>query len=407
MTALTGALRPADGANAIEFLDPAEPFALKPVIADILRTSYCIPGSVFLVEGLDPSIAAGKGEYRVVRLLLGDGDLCIQALLDGGLHGLVDDGQVYVGCYIQTGQFEVRWADVSGSCIEDVENDGAGNLVEGQKKRSAASQKTVYLIVRSLATVGWDNAYLDMLSHSPAQPDATKGSPDGCGSSMRVVSGSLHQGRDTLFPRPDAPSQRPEQLLNSTEVEIHSELPLQERLSDEDDHSKDAARQRPPSREIGRPKSAGAISTVRVRRGDHLPWASDDPTKQVRLTPLCSIPNLPYKQNWMVNILAVVASLSDVESTYLAPYYQRTARLADPSTGKQVLLTVLLDPDDFTPKVGSVVLLLGVKNHTFDGGSLRKYPSDRTKNGGPWWFEEPWELDWCDVTGMKAWWESR
>jgi hypothetical protein len=72
-----------------------------------------------------------------------------------------------------------------------------------------------------------------------------------------------------------------------------------------------------------------------------------------------------------------------------------------------VLLTVFLDPDDFSPAVGSVVLLLGVKNHRFDGGSLKKYASDRPRSGGRWWFEEPKELGWCDVAGMREWWDKR
>jgi hypothetical protein len=78
------------------------------------------------------------------------------------------------------------------------------------------------------------------------------------------------------------------------------------------------------------------------------------------------------------------------------------ARITDPSTAKQVHLTVFLDPDQFNPKVGSAVLLTGVKNHRFDGGSLKKYASDKAL--GKWWFEDPWELAWCDVRGIKDWW---
>lgn len=101
--------------------------------------------------------------------------------------------------------------------------------------------------------------------------------------------------------------------------------------------------------------------------------------------------------------MAIVVQLSPVEISELPPYRQRTARLADPSTAKQVHLTVFLDPEEFSPEVGNAVLLTGVKNHVFDGGSLRKYASDG-KDGRRWWFEEPWELGWCDVKGIKEWW---
>ncbi|KAF5654025.1 hypothetical protein FCIRC_13994, partial [Fusarium circinatum] len=114
------------------------------------------------------------------------------------------------------------------------------------------------------------------------------------------------------------------------------------------------------------------------------------------------IPHLPYAQNWSCNVLAIISYLSDIEPSSLPPYRQRSARLADPSTSKQVNLTVFLDPEAFTPRVGSAVLLVGVKNHRFDGGSLKKYESDR--KDGRWWFENPIEMDWCDVEGINDWW---
>ena len=78
-------------------------------------------------------------------------------------------------------------------------------------------------------------------------------------------------------------------------------------------------------------------------------------------------------------------------------------------------MTVFLDPEEFNPSVGSAVLLVGVKNHRFDGGSLKKYASDgvagRGKGKGKarevaterWWFEDPWEMQWCDVGGIRNW----
>jgi hypothetical protein len=140
---------------------------------------------------------------------------------------------------------------------------------------------------------------------------------------------------------------------------------------------------------------------------EQLPWSSLDPTKPLKLTPLRAIPNLPYKQNWLTNVLAVIASVSNVQPSTIPPFSQRMARLAHPSTSKQVHLTVFLDAPEFTPQVGSVVLLLGVKNHRFDGGSLKKYASDKPKNGGRWWFDDPVQFTWCDVEGLKTWWRQR
>lgn len=127
-----------------------------------------------------------------------------------------------------------------------------------------------------------------------------------------------------------------------------------------------------------------------------------DPQTPLKLTTLRSIPRLPYTQNWSCNVLAIVASLSPVELSHLSPFRQRTARITDPSTAKRVRLTVFLDPDAFAQCVGSAVLLTGVKNHRFDGGSLKKYASDAA--APRWWFEDPWHLAWCDVTAIKRWW---
>lgn len=162
------------------------------------------------------------------------------------------------------------------------------------------------------------------------------------------------------------------------------------------------------------------------QRGSSLPWRTmrADPRMAVRLTPLRAVPNLPYSQNWTVNVLAVVASLSEVEPARLAGYrWQRVARLADPTTSKLVHLTVFLDPEQFRPAVGSVVLLTGVKNHRFDGGSLKKYADGRgrrgggststgdnqsqSKDGSAWWLENPVDLDWCDVAALWEWWAGR
>lgn len=139
------------------------------------------------------------------------------------------------------------------------------------------------------------------------------------------------------------------------------------------------------------------------------PWMANDPTQPLKLTPLQKIPRLPYKQNWMVNVLCVFVSLSEVEACPIPPYVQRTARIADASTRKRVHLTVFLEPEHFTPRVGSVVLLVGVKNHRFDGGSLKKYMSDRPERGMSWWVQEPGKLGWCEgeVRRLEEWWRGK
>lgn len=395
--------------NAIVPLDPAQPLAPKPLIADILRTRYCVPGSVFLVEGVDSSIAVGR-KHRAVRLLLGDGDLCLQALLSGEMHGFVDDGQVYPGCYVKVDRFEVRWVDVAGH-EEDDEDCGAGDRTS-KRKRKRDQGKMVYLLVEDLVTVGWNNAYLRILKKQRQETDldrveAISGADQGAAKDM-----DEHIRRDgTDGIRSVSPTDRaqtpPPPKVPAGAGDVDSERTLDPRFEALDlKPVPDQRASEPPAGDEEHPPKRQTNTAARAQGGT-LPWTSDDATKPLKLTALRSIPTLPYKQNWTVNVLAIVASLSEVEPSHLPPYHQRTARLADPSTSKQVLLTVFLDPDDFNPKVGSVVLLLGVKNHRFDGGSLKKYSSDRPKRGRRWWFEEPSELGWCDVAGLRAWWDGK
>lgn len=297
-----------------------DPFEFAPVIRDIIRTRFCVPGSVFLIEGLDCVAVSRSGRWQAVRLLLGDGVLCIQALLPGNMHRFVEMGDISVGSYIRCESLYAKWQESDRGAM-------------------------VYLVIEDIVAVGWNDSYRAIQPPTgppPIQPfpevfDATQDSD---------AAEEAFEAFETLaYPKkakPDIPKAQP----------------------------------------------------IALARDWH------DPQTPLKLTTLRSIPHLPYAQNWSCNILAIVASLSPVEASNLPPHRQRTARLTDPSTSKQVHLTVFLDPEGFSPEVGSAVLLVGVKNHRFDGGSLKKYASDR----GPWWFQNPTDLGWCDVAGIKTWW---
>lgn len=357
--------------------DSSRPFTPRLLIADLLRTRYCPPSSVLLVESVEAHVPVSK-RYRTIRLLLGDGELCVQALLRPEMHRFVDSGQVFVGCYVQLSRFEIRW-------IQTGAGDGSG-----------VAEEMIFLLVRDMALVGWNTAYMQMAGTTGQEP---QNKPAGLKLEMRSGKGKTVVWKDQQ--PADAPGQQG-----------HPSAPVGKGMSVNEDmrtEAKDVAGDEIDEHLKGTeaPQDRTTASHSSYTVSDNLPWISDDLSKPLKLTPLKSIPNLPYKQNWVVNILAVVASLSEVEPATLPPYKQRTARLADPSTSKQVHLTVFLDPDNFAPEVGSVVLLLGVKNHRFDGGSLKKYGNEKLKDGSRWWFENPHDIEWCDVGGLRKWWEER
>ncbi|KUI67545.1 hypothetical protein VM1G_03617 [Cytospora mali] len=368
--------------SAIVAADLSQPFTPRPLLSEVLRTRYCIPGSVLLVENTDANIPISK-RYRTVRLLLGDGELCVQALLRTEMHRFVDSGQVFAGCYVRLNRYEIE----SVQLRPDQQGDDDG---------SEGPAEMIFLVVQDMATVGWNTAYMEMAG-TTGQEQAII--------TERTETQDFREA-EVAVARADAV---PTALPNT---EFRALTPEKEHVDEVDEDDDFEVMEISEKRAKDRRREAELLqqpSSSHLARISQHPWIPSSLSKPLRLTPLKSIPNLPYKQNWAVNILAVVASLSDVEPALLPTYVgkQRTARLADPTTSKQVLLTVFLDPDEFAPEVGSVVLLLGVKNHRFDGGSLKKYGNEKPKDGVRWWFESPTDIAWCDVEGLRNWWEGQ
>lgn len=348
-----------------------EPFTLVPIVSDILRTRYCVPGSIFLVEGTEAAPVSKSGRWQALQLLLGDGELCIQALLNGPLHRFVETSEISVGCYVRVDKFDINVTEVSK---------------DGQE------ESVVYLTVEDLITVGWNDPYKLMWEAERGEALEELDAEDDLDFEAMELeyTGKEVDKVQIASSKPDA------EALEAEEEEDEAAF--------EDAFDKFEALTFPPkTKRADKDKPAKSSTSQLVA----LPKDWHDQHTPLRLTTLRSIPRLPYAQNWSCNILAIVASLSPIESSYLPPYRQRIARLADPSTDKHVHLTVFFEPENFEPKIGSAVLLVGVKNHRFDGGSLKKYASDASKTGGTsWWFENPWHLGWCDVDGIKRWWDQ-
>jgi hypothetical protein len=399
-----------------------------------MRTRYCIPGSVFLVEGLQAAPISKSGRWQAVQLLLGDGQLCIQALLAAPLHRFVEKGDVAVGAYVRLGRFRIRWERIDVTQAERV--GGAAERSEGKELAEEMEDDTprhmVYLVVDDLVTIGWNDHFLEMwrsqVQPPPAEPTPSPRKPSKLQVHAEAAESTANKAKTNVLAKeagkikastgsqrqitPRKKTKHPVQSLTDTAVEDAFESfdtltfplkmsPRKNQRAQKQDTTPNQKQQQT------RPPAANATDVSPSKRPSvALPRDWHDLQTPLKLTTLRSIPHLPYAQNWSCNVLAIVASLSPaVEPSHLPPYRQRTARIADPSTAKQVHLTIFLDPEAFDPKVGSAVLLVGVKNHRFDGGSLKKYASDGAK-GTKWWYEDPWELAWCDVAGIKEWWSQ-
>ncbi|KAI0205548.1 hypothetical protein F4808DRAFT_472231 [Astrocystis sublimbata] len=364
----------------------SEPFEPKPLIADILRTGFCVPDSVVLVESVDVAHTSRSKRWRTIRLLLGDGELCIQALLSPDMHRLVDCGEIAFGSYVRLQQFSLEWRDVVKATISPPRGPGdAGGSAESQKG------KMVYLVVESLVMVGWNNTLIN-----PAMAEQAE-----------IGIGQVELR--SVAPETRVDLQTPSNLAGPDTADCHEAVVAAPTVDedfgaadlDDDFEVMDISTDRSAS---NRENVASAIVDHASTSSGTGPWSAINPSQPEKLTKLRSISHLPFKQNWSVNVLCVISAISEVEPAGIPPYTQRQARLTDPSTNKQVHFTVFLDPHFFNPQIGSVVLLLGVKNHRFDGGSLKKYASDQPKLGERWWYQNPEQFPWCDVAGLRRWW---
>lgn len=363
-------------------------------IADMLRGEPgAVAGSILLVEGIDiirAPFRSGTHPWRTVRLLLGDGDLSIQALLATEMHRYVDSRDLIVGSYIRLGTARLQWSNPSAGDPDD---------------------SMVCLIVHDFAMVGWNNKLLSLMVGAEASHVVEEMHE------VAVVAGQQEvlDGATAVGSKPTSParvsetqSRSPARPTRPRTVEGPRARPQGATIDGGDsDDGEFETMAGPETRPAEKRAGTAALATTPASAASDPAWLSTDLSKPLKLTPLRSIPNLPYKQNWSVNVLAIVSSITELQPATLPPFSQRQARLAHPSTPKLVHLTVFLDPADFTPQVGSAVLLLGVKNHRFDGGSLKKYSSDRPRDGGPWWLEDPAHLSWCDVDSLTRWWDLR
>ena len=401
-----------------------------------------------------------RRQWRAIRLLLGDGELCVQALLAPEMHPYVDAGEVAVGAYIRLERFRIEWLEEDGGADAGADADVKGKGKERESDPAIQQQRgerVVYLIVEDLVVVGWSKALVQMTGAGDADLSAESELEDDL---AMMDEDDEEPQRPSPSPSPSqSPSQSPSRAreerraiaartVNNTprRQKAQTQAPQTEPLEGPVDAITDTTKGSdfetmpiPRQKKAEQHRIATSLNPqiaiplsppppplpVVPRPTRPRPRQIINPTQPQKLTPLKSIPHLPYKQNWSMNVLAVITYVSGLEPSGIPPYTntQRRARLADPSTSKRVLLTVFLDAEEFAPAVGSVVLLLGVKNHRFEGGCLKMYWSDRRALVGRdgicggdrkgreeerqrWWFENPVELGWCDVAGLKGWWEG-
>ncbi|KAL5594067.1 hypothetical protein BROUX41_001114 [Berkeleyomyces rouxiae] len=360
--------------------------AVRPCIAALLSRGTAPALMTLVVENIQ-LVELPSRSLPAIRLLLGDGQLCIQALLRTQAHVLVHTEALAVGGIVALSHYEAVFADAQDGramVFLDVERFEVVGQWKGsgkQPERNGGEQgecmtvdqvqnKRPLIRVDSFSDVHFDESFFD-----PPSSFSKQSSP--------------HPEPKQSFPSTNLPSAAPGPITSDPAPSSKSTHPL----TINHPIPKLLASYK-PSLDLPGP----TVRPVALFRKWH------DMQQPLKLTPLGSLPYLPYKSNWTCNILAIVTSLGPVETGALAAQ-QRVVRVADPTVSAPVRLSVFLDPESFVPPLGVPVLLVGVKNHTYEGGSLNKYESDRPLEGQSWWYTDLQQFPWCNTEGLKQWWD--
>ncbi len=136
---------------------------------------------------------------------------------------------------------------------------------------------------------------------------------------------------------------------------------------------------------------------------------SRNPLKRVRnpleIYNLSSMSGDRKSQNKRGDYFAVVEWVDNKTIKRFCMSMKRDLRIVDPSTEKKVLLSVFVDPVNFTPAVGTIALFRNLRTHEWDGGSLNAYEKDC--KSFDWFIPNPVGIDGCDVEAMREWWGER
>ena len=148
-----------------------------------------------------------------------------------------------------------------------------------------------------------------------------------------------------------------------------------------------------------------SISTVKqYPTPDHVAGPLLAIGQPLRITPMCQITGSGASQNKVYDVFAVICSINDKVIKRIGIDAHRDIRIMDTSTTKKVSLSVFVEPDRFTPAVGTVALFRRVTTHKWDGGSLNAY-ANRCK-GRKWFIPNPINVEGCDCNALRELWRT-
>ncbi|KAI9881640.1 MAG: hypothetical protein M1830_000205 [Pleopsidium flavum] len=462
---------------------------LKPCIAELLRTDYCQPGLVMLVDKVVVVTMASTEKNQAYRLYLSDGEKNIQAVLKPLMHRFVWTGEIREGSYVMLDNYKVAKGKkligdgyVAYLAIADIHTigrrqryaqdttfDNHGLLTELPEEKQPPpkpcllgsgpiTMQDTYAVFKDPAA---DDNPLGFISRFDADAEdcpsdgslvqvkstvkrvdkrkrETMSSPLGelspnsipttkqrrTASSMKFAKGTSE--KEASLRKPSSPDNLPENLeFYSGQVIAHHKRCHQapvvhgswcncvvctnaeptEGASEEPGPSALAAQKvKPNTSQKSIRQATTSVSQQALRALE-----TRNPLKRVKnpmeLYHLSSMTGNRKSQNKRGDYFAVVEWVDDKTIKRFCMSMKRDLRIVDPSAEKKVLLSVFVDPVNFTPAVGTIALFRNLRTHEWDGGSLNAYEKDCA--GSDWFIPNPIGIDGCDVEAMHEWWEER
>ncbi|KAK2737998.1 hypothetical protein FQN55_000804 [Onygenales sp. PD_40] len=448
-------------------LQQLTPPDLRPCIAELLRTGYhpselvlrvervievLIPGSTITTTPSAPAPA----KRRSYRIFLSDGELVVQALLGKALHRFASTGEIVRGAVLGLERFEVRRG-------RRVAESGEG---EGNGKGKGKAGEVVFLAVEGLrrlwGPVGEGNGVGDSgmgkvddvevrgegrkRKRDEGDNDAIVKAAEGKQKYRKPDDGDevlsrdhkeentiatqmvqdLSANLDDVFDSTDEDVQGHEvhELLSQTDKhppqQVHHPLPEPPLSTEEPSNAIQPQKSPAPPLNDHQPSSpqhpaiaSSSTSSSQPPTPFHLPGNLLPISRPLNLHPLTTLLHPPHplpKRNYLCDILAIITWISPqvIKRRHMPP--KRDLRVIDASIAGHprggMSVSVFVDAETFTPRVGTVGLFRGLKTHEWEGVSLNAY--EKECKGREWFVAGRERLEGMglggEVEALEGWW---
>ena len=388
---------------------------LQPCIAELLRTGHCPKPLILRVDkilsekGKDSSAVSSNDEQDQwkcwYRLLLSDGILSIQAVVNRHFHHLLATGITKEGSLITLNHYSVQKTNRSNGsgkvayiCIENYKN-GHDTICEKEDLLHTNQPMPEHMPRTGVKRKGSD------YDTSLARPSSKKQTPK----RQQIGSSSIHEpGHDSDSDSfetavPTSPTKRRTGLREITGG-LHLHWTTKNRLVVGNGEENKAQK-----------NSVGQLASP------SLPAPADDakelhrrPEQALRLHTLASLLDaekaLP-KKNYLCRVFAIITWVSSAILKRPGLPEKRHIKIHDLTVGRRysgISISVFVDARHFKPAVGTIALFTGLTAQKWDGEViLNAYEKDCA---GKDWFitdQKRIEDEGLVVDELREWWEQR